>query len=267
MKTAHGQTVLNVVMPLLMIIFILGGIASHFHSERSINIKLATVEKRHVEEMEIVKKRMLKTDPLNMASYFESSSLITEYMTYVNADLDPNEAARIISAIDIEAQTYARVSEATILFTSQIETDFQPNSVSHADAVGLMQVMPSVWLESENPSNKDNLSAIGITTREQLQTIEGSIAAGAWVLNTYALECENMQENQTKKFYSRHKTIAECTSKKYFGGDHKWYFGRLKKAAGDFWFWMTSRDPSMKGQPRIIHTTLTTEYKTKFVES
>ena len=260
------QKTMNFVLPVMMILIMLGGVTSYYKAELNTNTKFKIMEIRHKEEIQDVKKQMLMSNPLNLATYFESTTLMTEYMSFVNRDLVTEDAHRIISAIDIEAQTYPRVTEAMLLFTSQIETNFIVKSTSNVGALGLMQVMPTVWLQSENPKNKDHVGNVGITTREQLMTIEGSVAAGAWILNTYAIQCENLEENNPKKFYSRHKTIPECTSKKYFGGNFQSYFGKLQKAAGNFWFWMRSRE-KMNGQPRMVNAHITTSYKFKNMES
>lgn len=257
------QFVYNVMMPALMLIFIGGGVITYTHFNAVTNSKFVSMETRHHQEIENVKEEILSYKPLDIAAYFESTPLIMDYMRHVNPRLTKDNAEKLIGAINIESQSYPRVSEANLLFTAQIETDFRIGLKSKTGAVGLMQVQPDVWLESQNPNNSDNLSQIGITTVEQLETIEGSVAAAAWILNVYALECEEMQEETPSKFYNRYKTIPECQSKKYFGGNHEWYFGRLKKAAGSFWFWMVDRDKNPSSQPAVVNFELSETKKSK----
>ncbi len=74
-----------------------------------------------------------------------------------------------------------------ILAICLVESNFNPHAESDKGAVGLMGIMPDVWLEE--------LKAQGIIReREDLHKISGNIAAGAYVLATYLSETNDLSQ-------------------------------------------------------------------------
>lgn len=74
-----------------------------------------------------------------------------------------------------------------ILAICLVESNFNPHVKSHKGAIGLMGIMPDVWLEE--------LKAEGIIReRKDLYKISGNIAAGAYVLATYLSETNDLRK-------------------------------------------------------------------------
>lgn len=74
-----------------------------------------------------------------------------------------------------------------ILAICLVESNFNPHVKSHKGAIGLMGIMPDVWLEE--------LKAQGIIReKEDLYKISGNIAAGAYVLATYLSETNDLRQ-------------------------------------------------------------------------
>ena len=73
-----------------------------------------------------------------------------------------------------------------ILAICLVESNFNPQVESHKGAIGLMGIMPGVWLEE--------LQEQGIIRKkEDLYSISENIAAGAYVLGTYLSETNDLR--------------------------------------------------------------------------
>ncbi len=93
-----------------------------------------------------------------------------------------------------------------ILAICLVESNFNPHVESDKGAIGLMGIMPGVWLEE--------LKEQGIIReREDLYKISGNIAAGAYVLATYLSETNDLRRALTR----------------YVGGA-SWYASRVMQA-------------------------------------
>jgi len=74
-----------------------------------------------------------------------------------------------------------------ILAICLVESNFNPQVESHKGAIGLMGIMPGVWLEE--------LQEQGIIRKkEDLYSISENIAAGAYVLGTYLSETNDLRK-------------------------------------------------------------------------
>ena len=74
-----------------------------------------------------------------------------------------------------------------VLAICLVESNFNPHVESHKGAIGLMGIMPDVWMEE--------LKAQGIIReKEDLYKISGNIAAGAYVLATYLSETNDLRQ-------------------------------------------------------------------------
>ena len=79
------------------------------------------------------------------------------------------------------------VNADLILAVCLVESNFNPHVESGKGAIGLMGIMPNVWLEE--------LSARGIVReREDLFSIPNNIASGAYVLERYLEKTDNLSD-------------------------------------------------------------------------
>jgi soluble lytic murein transglycosylase-like protein len=79
------------------------------------------------------------------------------------------------------------VNPDLVLAICAVESNFNPRAESDKGAVGLMGIMPGVWLQE--------LKAHGIVNgKEDLYTIPDNIASGVYVLETYLASTNNLRE-------------------------------------------------------------------------
>jgi len=96
-----------------------------------------------------------------------------------NSRMPENVLAKIYSV------AMERVNTDLILAICVVESNFNPHAESDKGAVGLMGIMPDVWLEE--------LEARGIASdKEDLYTISKNIDAGAFVLKRYLERTNNL---------------------------------------------------------------------------
>lgn len=107
---------------------------------------------------------------------------------------------------DIYGIAASTVHTDLVLAICLVESNYNPRAVSNKGAMGLMGIMPGVWL--------DELKAQGILgKKEDLYKISNNIAAGSYVLERYISKTRDI----------RHALI------RYEGGD-SWYATRVLKA-------------------------------------
>ena len=142
------------------------------------------------------------------------------FSSFIQSSGDDNEATRQ-AVLDwmgensaMPDQVLAKIYNAAagtadrdlILAICLVESNFNPHLESNKGAIGLMGIMPGVWLEE--------LKAQGIIReKEDLYKISGNIAAGAYVLATYLSETKDLSQALTR----------------YVGGA-SWYATRVLKA-------------------------------------
>lgn len=169
------------------------------------------------------------------SAFYADTELVTEYVQFVNPRLSKKEAERIINAAYVESLKYDAVPPSLILFIIEIESSFKADAVSPKGAVGLMQIFPKVWIYDSNLKN--SLTKIGITSSNQAMDVETNVKGGTYILNEYMQECIDLKPNEL--IAKGYESTFNCAALKYFGGHHEYYYDKLKKAAGNYWFFMT----------------------------
>jgi soluble lytic murein transglycosylase-like protein len=98
-----------------------------------------------------------------------------------NSDMPDQVLAKIYTAAS------ATGNRDLILAICLVESNFNPHVESDKGAVGLMGIMPGVWVEE--------LKERGIITeKEDLYKISSNISAGAYVLATYLAETNDLRQ-------------------------------------------------------------------------
>jgi soluble lytic murein transglycosylase-like protein len=144
--------------------------------------------------------------PYSHASFFDRSSAkeaarqaVLQWMKE-NSDMPDHILANIYNAAS------ATANKDLILAICLVESNFNPHVESDKGAIGLMGIMPGVWLEE--------LKEQGIIEeKEDLYKISANIAAGAHVLATYLSETNDLRKALIR----------------YVGGA-SWYASRVLKA-------------------------------------
>jgi len=144
--------------------------------------------------------------PYSHAYFFDRSSAkeaarqaVLQWMKE-NSDMPDHILANIYNAAS------ATANKDLILAICLVESNFNPHVESDKGAIGLMGIMPGVWLEE--------LKEQGIIEeKEDLYKISANIAAGAHVLATYLSETNDLRKALIR----------------YVGGA-SWYASRVLKA-------------------------------------
>ena len=98
-----------------------------------------------------------------------------------NSEMSEHVLSKIYSA------AMHSVNSDLILAICLVESNFNPHVESEKGAIGLMGIMPDVWLEE--------LKTHGIVTgQEDLYTISSNINAGIYVLERYLARTNNLRE-------------------------------------------------------------------------
>jgi hypothetical protein len=172
----------------------------------ALNSQLQQVETKHIRltnECDLLKQQCTELGKLHE---FQESTL----HTYIRKNYPrvPNVVAK-----EIAKQTTLICSELgapfpVIVALMQVESSFQPSAVSKAGALGLMQVMPKIWIDHFDY----------LLEARDLHEIDLGIKAGVEIY---------LQE------YDKTGSISEALDK-YLGGDSAQYKSKIFNAMGEF---------------------------------
>lgn len=183
-------------------------------------------EYKQMENVNIEKKQANNKEPIQATDEVEEtideSVYLSEFIKYRNYKIYDKLVDLIIESTLKYGDEY-NVPYKLLIFVMDVESDFRPDVVSKAGAIGLMQIMPKVWLDKDN---KNKLQNIGITKAKQLYDPELNIKAGSYILSLYIKQCNND--------YS-------CALKKYFGGNYKSYYNKVVYSAGEYFFFKNKK--------------------------
>lgn len=98
-----------------------------------------------------------------------------------NSDMPDHILTKIYNAAEVTG------NRDLILAICLVESNFNPQAESHKGAIGLMGIMPNVWVKELKDQGI-------IREKEDLYKISGNISAGAHVLATYLSETNDLRK-------------------------------------------------------------------------
>jgi soluble lytic murein transglycosylase-like protein len=113
-----------------------------------------------------------------------SKQKILDWMA-VNSSMPDNVLSEIYDAAALTGNIAG--NRDLILAICLVESNFNPQAESHRGAIGLMGIMPNVWVKELKDQGI-------IQEKEDLYKISGNIAAGAHVLETYLSETNDLRQ-------------------------------------------------------------------------
>lgn len=147
---------------------------------------------------------------------FDNRERLSQYIKYENYKAYPELIELIVDSV-FECSKKYNIPASLLVFVIQVESDFNPQAVSAAGAIGLMQVLPKVWLQPNNPIS---LHKLGIKDAAELFSPAVNIQAGSYILSYYVQKCNG---------------DYTCALKKYFGGSVNSYVAKIKNAIGTYY--------------------------------
>lgn len=108
---------------------------------------------RIIERREIKENVKIQTIEKEVVKFVEKSKTPTsEFLIYLNPNLDPNLASIIAKNIDKYSQEF-NLPRKLVCSIIRKESNIDPNAKSHVGAVGLMQIMPKIHREKYEGEN------------------------------------------------------------------------------------------------------------------
>lgn len=152
-----------------------------------------------------------------------SPEMLQGYIRYRNPAVSEDLAATIVEAAQQAAKEF-HMHPLDLIALMAVESDYRVGVVSHANAIGLMQVHVPTWLGK--PSHKKSLQSQGIAkSRKDLFVPEINIRAGTYVLRTYVdTALEKGLPNPMRYALTR-----------YFGGSKNPHYDKFRMAVGDYY--------------------------------
>lgn len=141
--------------------------------------------------------------------------VFSKFIKYENYKVKDEVIEKIVDSILKYSKVFVFPPDL-VIFVMNTESDFEVSAKSNKGAVGLMQVLPAVWLDEEN---KYSLLNFGIKTKEDLFDINKNIFAGVYILNHYKNLCDG---------------DLKCALRRYFGHTSDVYVNKIKKTEENF---------------------------------
>ncbi len=173
----------------------------------------------------------------------ERFNLITHYrfpdfIQYSNKRTKREYARKITSHIFKNAARYGH-DPITLLALMKVESEFIRTAKSKAGAIGLMQVLPKVWVY--NKENEQNLITKKIIKhKKQLYWTKKNIQAGSFILKEIRKTCQRWKKRKTL-IGRGFRSINECMIKRYNGKEGNSYYEKVTSTIGDYYYFTQRR--------------------------
>lgn len=121
------------------------------------------------------------------------------------------------------AASEAHVDPLLVASVIRVESKFKTTDVSHAGAVGLMQLMPGTagWIEQKMKADKNASSkniGIGHVTRQQLANPSQNIRLGAWYIHYLTKQFNGNEVAAIAAYNAGPKRVGDWLAQKQWNG-------------------------------------------------
>lgn len=167
---------------------------------------------------------------------FKNKQYLKNFIMYKNKKLFPELADIIIENAFKYSEKY-NIPPAITVFIMGVESNYDIWAKSKVGAVGLMQVNPSVWLDTKT---EDNLVEKGIAkTVNDLYTPSINIQAGLHIFNHYLeLGKKYQQEGKLQKLGNFNSPLSYAAYR--YVGKADFYYERIKNIVGEYWLFVVN---------------------------
>jgi len=179
------------------------------------------------EEITILKKDLKAAKDKVTSKWALPREVLVNYILEKNRKVFPALAEMIVDSTLVASKKYG-IPAGVLIALMDVESDYNYQVVSEADAVGLTQVHIDTWVNTDN--DKENLIKLGVLdSKDDLYDPHKNIMAGGYILSKYLNHAKDKQfENPVKYALTR-----------YYGGNENSHYLKTCKALGEIYIYST----------------------------